>query len=531
MRQVFRAGDSPAEVIGRIRAAGGVRWEELEPGDRSIGIGRLRLGGVYDDRQDGYFMLRTRIPGGRLTAAQAETIAGIVDEFAVRPDPGEAPDPLGGPAVPDRFVEITTRQDLQVHWVRFEALPEIWRRYEAVGLTSAGACGDTLRNVTSCPVDGLDPAAALEAEPVVRSLGALVAREPGLTATLPRKFKVAVTGCRSDCVLARIQDLAFTPARREGQIGFNVHAGGGLSDSPRLASPLDLFVPPGRVVDVVRAALRLYAEQGDPLHKAVNRFRVLVHELGPEAVRADIARRMPALPAPAGEPLSTWTAEDHLGIHPDRHGLHWVGLCVPLGRLVPDDLGEIARLARVHGDGEIRLTQRQNLILTGVREVDRLLTEPLLRRLRPFPDPFERGVVACTSAPFCKFAILDVKRYGAELIGHLRRAVPGDGWEALQGVRVHLSGCKASCAQIQTADIGLRATMARAEDGYRDAFDLAIDGDVGAGRLARWTALEVPADAAFERVAASLAKMAAERAFRAEQSRHQIEEQIEETRP
>ncbi len=496
MDQLFRSDDTPTQVIGRIRQASHPGWEDLDPWTRSLGVKKLRLAGVYDDRQDGHFMLRTRIPGGRLTADQLEVVAGVTAEFARRPDSEEGP---------DRFAEITTRQDLQIHWIRLEVLAEIWARYERVGLTSAQACGDTLRNVTACAVDGLDARAHLDVQPVVGALSKLAADNQGLTSFLPRKFKVAVTGCPTDCVLARIHDLAFTPARRDGQIGFNVHVGGGLSDSPRLATALNLFVSPTGVVDVVRAALELYAVRGDPQHKAVNRFRILVHELGPETILAEIAGRLPFPSAPAGEDLSTWASEDHLGVHRDRNGRHHVGLCVPLGRLGADDLTELARLARDYGDRGIRLTQRQNVILTGVAEIEALLTEPLLARLRPAPDPFERAVVACTSAPFCKFAILNVKEYGAELIDHLRGTVPHEVWARLDGLRLHLSGCKASCAQVQAAHIGLRATMARHEDGYRDAFDIALGGDVGARRLGRWAELEVPAATAFERIAAALA--------------------------
>lgn len=498
MSALFDAEAAPAEVVARIVATGPVRWGDLDPETRSLGVRKLRLAGVYDDRQEGRFMLRTRIPGGRLTADQAEVVACAVRDFALRAEGEEGP---------DRFAEITTRQDLQVHWIRFEALPEIWRRYEAVGLNSLQACGDTLRNVTSCAVDGLDPRTLLETGPVVEALGRLAAREERLTAFLPRKFKVAVTGCPTDCVVARLNDLAFTPARRVDTIGFNVHAGGGLSDSPRLASPLDLFVGPDEVPSVVRAALELYAERGDYLNKAVNRFRVLVHELGPETVGEEIRRRAALDARPAGEDLSTWAAEDHIGVRPDRRGRHWAGLCVPLGRLSADDLAGIARVARIHGDGGIRLTQRQNLVLTGVTDVAALLAEPLVSHFRPEPDPFERAVVACTSAPFCKFAIVDAKAYGAELIDRLRTAVPRSRWDRLQGLRIHLAGCKASCAQAQAAHIGLRGTMGKDETAYGDAFDVAVGGDVGAGRLARWEALEVPPDVVFDRLARSLAQV------------------------
>lgn len=498
---LFHPEQTPEEVLRAIVEAGPLRWGDLHPSDRgSVGNARLRLAGVYDDRFEGTFMLRTRIPGGRLTADQVDVLASVVRDFSLHAE--------GCEDEPDQFGEITTRQDLQIHWIRFEHLPEIWRRYAAVGLGSLQACGNSMRNVTACPVDGSDPRAAFEVGPLVDAVGAIAQEEPRLTAFLPRKFKVALTACPTDCVVARVHCVAFTPARRAGRVGFNVHVGGGLSDYPRLATPLDLFVQPGQAPAVVRALLQLYGSLGDYENSSVNRFRALVHQLGPERVAEELRTRLPYDPEPAGEDLSTWTAEDHVGVHPDRDGNSYVGLCVPLGRLSADDLSELARLARLHGDGRVRFTQRQNVIVTGVAKVEQLLGEALLERLRPFPDPFDRGVVACTSAPFCKFAILAMKPYGAALIDHLRQTVPREGWDRLEGLRIHMSGCKASCAQIQIAQIGIRATMGKEKEDYYEAFDLAMGGDAGRARLARWARGEVPTGAAFEGIASLLSSVA-----------------------
>lgn len=495
MSAAFLPTDTPARVVERVRA-----WTEAgrrPPSAESdpLAIGKLRLAGVYDDRQPGFFMLRVRIPGGRLSAAQAEAVADTAERHSLRPAAERGP---------ERFVEITTRQDLQLHWIRFQSLPSIWERYAAVGLTTLQACGDTLRNVTSCPLAGLDPDEILDTRPVVDALTRLALTEPELAAALPRKFKVAVTGCPTDCVLARLNDLAFTPASRAGRLGFNVHAGGGLSDYPRLATPLDLFVEPGQVPEVVRAALLLYRDLGDFEHKAVNRFRRLVAELGPERTAAELRARLPFPVEAAGDDRSTWRQEDHLGIRPERRpGRVTVGLCVPLGRLAAAELADLGRLARAYGDGQLRLTQRQNVVLCGVPEerLDDLLGEPLLARLRPQPDAWERAVVACTSAPFCKFGIFDVKEKGGALIERLRQRLgPGQG-DALRGLRIHLSGCKASCAQIHAGHIGLRAAVAKDETAHHEAFDIALGGDPSGGRLGRWVASEVRADEAFALIA------------------------------
>ncbi len=497
----FHPEQVPEEVLAAIVGAGPLHWEDLHPSDRgSVGNARLRLAGVYDDRFEGTFMLRTRIPGGRLTADQVDVLAGVVRDFSVHAE--------GFENEPDHFCEVTTRQDVQTHWIRFEHLPEIWRQYAEVGLGSLQACGNTMRNVTACPVDGVDPQAAFEVGPIVDAVGAIARDEPRLTAFLPRKFKVALTACPTDCAVARIHCIAFTPARRDGTLGFNVHAGGGLSDYPRLATALDLFVEPDRAPAVVRAALQVYAEHGDYENPSLNRFRALVHRLGPERVAMEIRGRLGFAAPAAGADLTTWRAEDHIGVHEDTKGTSYVGLCVPLGRLSADELSELARCARVHGDGRVRLTQRQNVILTGVADVAALLAEPLLERLKPEPDPFERGVVACTSAPFCKFAILAMKPYGQELIDHLRAAVPREGWDRLEGLRIHMSGCKASCAQIPIAHVGIRATMGKDGEDYYDGFDVALGGDAGAPHLARWSRGNVPTHAAFDGITSLLAKVA-----------------------
>jgi ferredoxin-nitrite reductase len=529
--------------MAAVRESAAEGWTAVQRAEPLV-IGKLRLAGVYDDRQDGTFMLRVRIPRGRLTWRQAEALGEIALRFSRGPAdapgaaraahgsahgtgawaaPGmlvpehEAPRLAHGHAAeheaPRQFLEITTRQDVQLHWVRYEDLPTIWERMEAVGLTSLQACGDTVRNLTGCAVAGLSRDEVLDVSAVFQRVSRWALETPTLTAFLPRKFKIALTGCSTDCILARINDLAFTPARRDGRAGFHVWAGGGLSDYPRLATSLDVFVQPGQVLDVVEACLRVYAELGDPEHKAVNRFRALVHTLGPDRLRSEVLARL-AYPLPAAaEDLSTWRPADHVGVHPQiEPGLVYVGLNVPWGRLGGEELVEAARLARTYGSGEVRLTQRQNLVLSGVEagRLPVLQAEWLVQRLRPEPDPVERAVVACTSAPFCKFGIVDAKRNGASLAAYLINNLSPAALARLESLRLHLSGCKASCAQVQVAQVGLRGAMAKDQAGYQEGFDVALGGDLAHGRLGCWVALELPATRAFQGVASLLESFAAE---------------------
>lgn len=496
---IFTPSELPTEIRARLERGTGTRWEDLEEGMQRLGVGRLRLVGVYDDRQEAHFMLRTRVIGGLLTADQADCMAQITRDFGVKPD-GEV-----GPE--HRTIEISTRQNIQSHWLRFEDLPTIWNRYDEVGLTSLMACGDSLRNITGCAVAGVDQRELFPARPVIEAVQAFAVNEMEITARMPRKFKVAITTCPTDCMVSKLHCLSFTPARSaDGQLGFHCHVGGGLSDYPRIASELSFFVAPDQVVDVVRAVVVLYREEGTFDHKAVNRFRMLVHEMGSEAVDEGIRHRMPYELKPAGESLIEWTEEDHLGVHEQADGTHYVGACVPVGRITADELQEMARLARTYGDGHVRLTQRQNFVLSGIRNVDALLAEDLMQKFSPFPDPFQRGVVACTSAPFCKFGILSMKDMGRELISHLQQEIPREKWPALQGVKMHLSGCKASCAQVQYADVGFRATMGKTEESYRPAVDVALGG--APRELGRWATLEEPVEHAFEGVTKLMLELA-----------------------
>jgi ferredoxin-nitrite reductase len=441
---------------------------------------RLKWVGLYPQRQGGdAFMLRIKVPGGRLHASQARVIGEVADEFAR----GPAPNPVFG----DAYLDVTTRQDVQLHWIRIGAVPEIWRRLEAVGVTTVQACGDSARNVTCCPVSGLDAEEVLDAYPVAAAISAYFTGNREY-ANLPRKFKLSVTGCREDCAQAEINDVGLWPARLEdGTVGFNLLVGGGLSDGPRMASDVDVFVPPdpGRVVELFRAVAQLFGELGNRENRWLARMRYLVQELGPERFRAELAERTSLALHPAGEALTRRYRGDHVGVHPQRQpGRHYVGLNVTVGRMAGRDLVEAARLAATYGDGELRLATDQNLILTGVPSprLDALLAEPLLETHSPSPGAFERGVVACTGSEFCRFAIVETKARAARWARELDRRLGPDQADGADGppiMRMHFSGCSASCAQPQIADVGFRGETAHSGEEIVEGVDVGLGGSLG----------------------------------------------------
>jgi ferredoxin-nitrite reductase len=445
---------------------------------------RLKWVGIYPQRQGGdAFMLRIKVPGGRLDSAQARTIGELADTFARGPEPN--------PVFGDAFCDLTTRQDVQLHWIRIEDVPEIWRRLETVGVVTVQACGDSARNVLCCPVAGLDADEVFDASPLAEAISAFFTGNREY-ANLPRKFKMSVTGCREDCAQSEINDIGLWPARLDdGTVGLNVLVGGGLSDGPRMASDIDVFVRPEQTLEITRAIAQLYGELGNRENRGICRMRYLVQELGPEGFRAELAARAAFSLTPAGENLTRAYRGDHVGVHAQKQpGLCYVGLSVTVGRIAGRDLVEVARLAETYGDGGIRLATDQNLVLTGVPEdrVDDLLAEPLLQVHSPSPGPFSRGAAACTGSEFCRFAVVETKARAAAWARFLDDEL-GPEWGGSNGatgvegagdvVRMHFSGCSASCAQPQIADIGFRGETAQLPDRISEAVDIGLGGSLG----------------------------------------------------
>ena len=482
----------PLEVYGAIIDTYSKDLSAMDevPGE----VERLKWVGIYPQKQGGdAFMMRIKIPGGVLTPEQTKVIGKIAADFARGPIPN--------PHFGNNFLDLTTRQDVQMHWLKMENIPEVWRRLEEVGITTVQACGDSARNVLCCPVSGLDQHEVIDAFPVAQAISAYFTGNREY-ANLPRKFKMSVTGCLEDCAQAEINDVGMLPARLEdGTPGFNLRVGGGLSDGPRMASDIDVFVRPEEAVEITRGIAQVFGELGDRENRWTARMRYLVQELGPESFRAELEKRVQVDLTPAGEDLTKRYRGDHIGVHPQKHGdgrnggrdvdgrrggsrtaqpgtaLHYVGLNVPVGRMSGERFEEVGALAEEYGDG-VRLATDQNLIITGVPEerLDDLLAEPLLERYSPNPGAFERGVVACTGSEFCRFGIVETKVRAVEWAREMDERVGDVGQEA---VRMHFSGCSASCAQPQIGDIGFRGETAKTQNAIVEGVDVGLGGSLG----------------------------------------------------
>jgi ferredoxin-nitrite reductase len=537
----YKQEKHPLDVIEDVKeyAEGGLTFDEIEERAGDGEWERLKWAGLYAHGvQDGYFMLRTKVPGGRLTPEQAEVVGAVAAEYATAPPEhgGVDQNPVWG----DAYLDITTRQDTQFHWIEVEDVPEIWARYDEVGLTTVQGCGDSARNVLGCPAAGLDhDHEAFDAQPVVDAVSDYFTGNREY-ANLPRKFKMTITGCTRDCAQSQINDVGLTPARKtidgKPHYGFHVTVGGGLSDGPRMASHLDVFVLPEHAVEFARAVAQAFKELGDRHNRGVCRMRYLVEQMGADAFEEAVRDRCTVDLPTAGEDRTGGYTGDHVGVHDMGDGLRYVGFNVIAGRMGGEEFAQAARAARAYGtdDATVRLATDQNFLLTHVPEenVDDLLAEPWAEDYQPDPGPFSRGAVGCTGSEFCSYGIIETKRRVRRFARELDERVGTP--EDLDVVRMHMSGCSASCAQPQIADIGFRGETVQLDgdgDGEPDdaeasetpradgeAVDLVEGMDVGLGgslgadnAFVDWVEHAVPAGAVVPALEALFAAYADER--------------------
>ncbi len=502
----------PLDVVDDVYeyAEEGLSFDEIEARAGDGEWERLKWAGMYAHGQHrGYFMMRTKVPGGRLTPEQAEVIGEVARDFATAPEEfgGDEQNEIWG----DAYLDITTRQDIQMHWIRVEDVPEIWDRYEEVGLTTIQGCGDSARNVLGCPAAGLDGHECFDAQPVIDAVSDYFTGNREY-ANLPRKFKMTITGCRDDCAQSQINDVGLTPAKKElddgdTYYGFHVRVGGGLSDGPRMASDLDVFVPPEDAVEFCRAVAQTFKEVGDRHNRGVCRMRYLVEQMGPEAFERAIRDRCGVDLPTRGIDLTDGYTGDHVGVHDQKQeGLKYVGFNVIAGRMGGEEFVEAARAAKRYGteDASIRLATDQNFLVTHVpgERVGDLIDEPFARDYQPDPGPFSRGAVGCTGSEFCNYGIIETKNRVRRWAKALDRRI--DTPDDLEVVRMHMSGCSASCAQPQIADIGFRGETVKVDDpedsandegdGIVEGMDFGLGGSLGAdNEFIDWVEHAVPA--------------------------------------
>src|SRR5439155_562766 len=343
-------------------------FEAIEEGD----LERLKWWGVFFRRHTpGYSMMRIRIPNGITNAVQLSAIGGITDRCG------------------RGFADITTRQQVQLRWIRIGDVPAILDQLRGVGLLTLQTGMDNIRNVVGCPVAGLTPNELLDASPVVRAFTETFVGSRAYT-NLPRKFNVTITGCRENCTHPETQDLALVPARKSVAgapvEGFNVLVGGkNGSGGYRVAAALDVFVRPGEAAELCSAVVLIFRDHGPRDARNKVRLAFLLEDWGEATFREVLETRLGRALERAGADARLPKATDHVGVFRQKQAtLNSVGLLVPVGRITGDQLIELARLASSYGTGEIRLTPDQNVIIVNV-PCDALpqVLEGLIRHIDP----------------------------------------------------------------------------------------------------------------------------------------------------
>jgi sulfite reductase (ferredoxin) len=488
--------DNPLNVRARIENIYAHRgFASIDPGDLR---GRFRWHGLYTQRKPGidggktatlephelddeYFMLRVRIDGGALTSEQLRVIGQISVDFA------------------RDTADITDRQNVQLHWIRIEDVPEIWRRLEEVGLSTTEACGDCPRVILGSPVAGIAADEIIDPTPAIRAIAERYIGDRAFS-NLPRKYKTALTGHPLQDVVPEINDIAFVGVEHPDHgAGFDLWVGGGLSTNPMLAQRLGAWVPLAEVPEVWAGVTSVFRDYGYRRLRSRARLKFLVADWGPAKFREVLEneylqRKLLDGPAPA----TPERPGDHVGVNLQKDGNHFVGFSPIAGRVSGQGLVDLAALVEAHGSRRLRTTPMQKILVLDVPadQVDSLIAEAEQIGLSARPHAWRRSVMACTGIEFCKLAIVETKAQAARVIDELEQRLG----ELDSPITVNLNGCPNSCARIQVADIGLKGQLVPGPSGEQvEGYQVHLGGglglDAGFGRKLRGhkvTAEELP---------------------------------------
>jgi len=438
-------------------------WGVYTQGD---GVGAIG-GANGEGKSTPYFMVRIRIPNGILTSPQLRTISELTRDYA------------------RGVADITVRQNIQLHWVEITALPELLHRLWRSGLTTTEACGDVARNLTGCPLAGVDADEICDASPLVREANRLLVNNPEFY-NLPRKFKISITGCRAWCSYPEINDVGLTAVRRTNngrcETGFSLRVGGGLSTDPHLGVRLNAFVRWEQTVAVIKGIAELFRDAGvlrESRERARLKFLFLRHGWTTETFQHELEGRIGfRLDAAVPEEAPSDVYCDHVGIHPQKQpGYSYVGAAVLRGRLTAGQMRAAADLSERFATGELRTTNMQNLLIVNVpnARTAELSQELASIGLAIEASPFWRGAIACTGTEFCKIAITETKGFARWLVEELDERLP----QFDQQLKLHVTGCPNSCGQHWIADIGLEGKKIKAAGRLQDAYYFCVGGAVG----------------------------------------------------
>ncbi len=435
--------------------------KELDPED----IDRLKWYGLYtqnrslqsEDDLNQYFMLRVKIENGILNTDQIKTLADLSLQYA------------------NGSADLTTRQDLQFHWILLKDLPAIFEKLQEVGLTTRMAAGDVVRNTVTCSLNGKYGNEIADVSGIVKEINTLFDANREFS-NLPRKFKIGVSGCGSHCMPHEIQDLSFVAAYDKNMnVRFAVYAGGGLASNRRFADFLG-YVEEDEIIPVTKAAVSIFRDFGNREKRNRARLGHLIKAWGAERFKQEL-QELSGIELAEGEPpvISSAKKRHHCGIIPSKStGTSHIGCALFGGVLGGERLRLLYELFEKFKIGEIRCTTKQNFIITDVSEclIKDICDELEQMKINPYPSAFRTRTTACTGLDFCKFAISETKSVAESVALYLENRFPA----FAEPVTISVNGCPNSCAHPCIADIGFSGTTFSREGKTYKGFELLVGG-------------------------------------------------------
>ena len=450
----------PADLRGRFR------WMGLYT-QRKPGIDGGKTGALEEEElDDRFFMMRIRTDGALLSPATVRTLGQISTDFA------------RGTA------DITDRQNIQLHWVEIENVPQIWERLEAAGLQTVEACGDSPRPFLGSPVAGVAKDEIIDGTSALAEIKRRYLNNPEFS-NFPRKFKTSVSGHPSLDGAPEVNDVAFVGVvHPEHGPGFDLWVGGGLSTNPMFAQRLGVWIPVDEVPDVWAGVAGIFRDFGYRRLRSKARLKFLVADWGKEKFREVLEneyleKKLIDNPSPE----AATRPGDHIGVHEQKDGKFYIGLAPVVGRVNGELLTRLGDLLEEYGAAGARLTSYQKLVVIGVDgdKVDALVAELDKIGLQANPSNWRRSTMSCTGIEFCKLAIVETKQRAADLIASLEQRIP----DLDVPVTVNVNGCPNSCARSQVADIGLKGQLVMDDEGKQvEGFQVHLGG--GIGEITRW---------------------------------------------
>ena len=448
------------EVGSQIEEFARIGWEELDKTDLEL---RLKWYGMFwRPKTPGKFMLRLRIPNGILNSNQLIIIASIVARY------GE-----------DGSCDITTRQNLQLRGILISDLPEILKRLKLAGINTIQSGFDNPRNVTGNPLAGVDPEEIIDTRKYTLKLDKFLTNSGNGNqefSNLPRKWNTAVAGSKDNFLLHN--DLVFHPVIHNGELGFSVWVGGILSSVLNdYAIPLNVWIKEEQICEFTQSILTLWRDNGERSTRPKGRVRLYLNKIGVEKFRNLLEEKLGKLKEDPGSDF-TIKPRTFFGINRQKqNGKYYAGIHIPVGRLSASDLQDLSDILKSYGNGDVRLTEDQNIIITNIPELKLFdfKNESLLKKFTLKPTKISAGTVSCTGSKYCGFALVNTKDQALQISKELENEII-----LPEEVKIHWTGCPNSCGQAYMGAIGLTGKKAKNERGETvEAFDVSIGGEQG----------------------------------------------------